>query len=328
MTVLFVRGINDKNKVTPHLTKDGKLGLEFDGSCSVFRYTDFSEQAAETVILFPPSANQPAIRLAKKPSLVFNEISDPDSHKTTLERCVKMCSALGVPVINHPANILRTSRDSVANLLGDVPGVKMPKTIRFKPRAPEDVFKQIAESGFDFPVIVRIAGVHGGKSNVFVESESDLHKLHIYPFDGSSFYLTQFVDYRSEDGLYRKYRIVVVDGEPMVRHLLMNSEWLIHAASQDFMEKRPELWDEEKDSYEKFESNLKPVIASSVREITKRLNLEYYGIDCNINEQGEILIFEVNANMNVFFNRNPAYEERLKRIKQAIKGLVKRKSSN
>ena len=92
----------------------------------------------------------------------------------------------------------------------------------------------------------------------------------------------------------------------IVRHLLMNPEWLVHASSQDFMNDNPGLWTEERESYERFESELKPAILPAISEITRRLNLEYYGIDCNINEQGELLIFEANANMNVLHSPNQA----------------------
>lgn len=327
MTILFIRGINDKNKVTPYLTKGGALSFSFDGSSSIYYHMGYDKQTASTLILFPSRTSQPKIRLKQTPSLIFNEISDPDSHHDTLERCATVCNQLKVPVINHPEKILHTTRDNVARRLDGIPGVHMPRTIRFRPRSPEDIFTKIDEAGFVFPVIVRIAGVHGGESNVFLESRDDLHKLHVYPFDSSWFYLTQFIDYRSDDGLYRKYRIIVVDRNPLLRHLLIDSKWMIHASSRNYMQNKTQLWIEEQKRYDSFELELKPVIAPAIQEIARRLGLDYFGIDCNINEQGEMLIFEANANMNVLYNNYDSLKGRIELIKQHINQLIMRKNS-
>lgn len=322
MTILFIRGINDNNKVTPHVTPAGQVAFEFDGSCSVYRFMDFDAATASTLILFPPGAQAPAPRLKFKPSLIFNEISDPDSHRGTLNACAELCEQYGVPVINDPGKVLQTTRDGVASLLGGISGVRMPATERIIARSPGDVFEAIERTGLRFPVIVRMAGVHGGKSNVLIAGKDDLAKLHIYPFDGSSFYLTQFVDYHGPDDFYRKLRLVYVDGDIFLRHLLVDPDWMIHASSQEFMHRNPLFWDEDRALYAQFDSGLKPTIEPVVREIARRLGLEYFGIDCSIDEAGGLLIFEANANMNVLVNRNPLYDERVERIKQRIKAMI------
>ena len=69
-----------------------------------------------------------------------------------------------------------------------------------------------------------------------------------------------------------------------------------------------------------------PEIRPAIREISERLQLEYFGVDCNIRPNGELLIFEANANMNVLFNPYPEMNERLNMIQARIHAMLLRHS--
>ena len=88
------------------------------------------------------------------------------------------------------------------------------------------------------------------------------------------------------------------------------------------MKKNEFLIDETVARVETFDEKILPGIRPAIDEITKRLQLEYYGIDCNIDEQGNILIFEVNANMKILGSKNPLYERQMRRIKRHILKLL------
>jgi len=322
MSTLFIRGINDTNTAKVWPGKHGGVNFSYEGCCGIYWAMNFDPNSVEELTLFGKQVEQQQFKLSSRPTLVFNEISDPDSHHGALKCCERVCEQLQCPVINHPSKILQTTRDNVSRLLQDIPGLKMPLTVRIQPLSPEDIFKQIEESGLALPVIVRQAGTHGGTSCILVTGREDIDRLHVYPFDGSDFYLTEFVDYAGEDGYYRKYRIVVIDGVPLYRHHLIDKQWMIHASSGDFMQENKVLLDEAIARRHAYDEQTLPIIRPAIDEITKRLQLEYYGIDCNIDEQGNILIFEVNANMNILFNKSPLVEQQLKRIRQHILELL------
>ena len=327
MSTLFISGFNDKNTATMFPGRHGGADYRYDGCCGIYGYMDFSKARADSLTLFGVPLNHQKIRIAKKTSLLFNEISDPDSHYKTLKRCEELCNKIPLPVINHPSKILQTTRDNIPLLLKDIPGLKVPGTVRFTPLSPEEIYTEIDRAGLAFPVIVRTAGSHGGISSILISGHDDLAKLHVYAFDGSAFYLTEYVDYASEDGLYRKYRIVVVDGVPLFRHHLVNNEWMIHASSKQFMEENEHLMEEARTLRETFDDQTLPAIKPAIDEITRRLGLEYYGIDCNIDDQGNILIFEVNANMNILSNSVKSLEGQLERIKEHIRKLTEEYSN-
>lgn len=323
MSILFVNGFNDNNTARVAPGPKGEVGFRYDGCCGIFGYMDFGKMKVDSITLFGEKTKQ-HIQIRSKPSVIFNEISDPDSHQGSLKRCESLCSQIQVPVINHPSKILKTTRDNIPVLLKDIPGLKVPATVSLTPRSPEDIFTEIDRADLVFPVIVRLAGAHGGKSSILITGHDDIGKLHVYPFDGSKFYLTQYVDYASDDGYYRKYRIVVVDGVPLYRHHLIDKKWMIHASSIEFMKENSDLMDESTALRNAFDRQTAPMIRPAIDEITRRLQLKYYGIDCNIDKEGNILVFEVNANMNILTQSNPLLVQQVKRIKQHILKLLKK----
>ena len=322
MTTLFIRGINDSNTANMTPGRNGGVTFAYDGCCGIYWSMYSNSSSVEEVTLFGEQVEQQQIKLKSRPTLVFNEISDPDSHHGALKRCETLCEQLQCTVINHPSKILQTTRDNISRLLQDIPGLRMPLTVRLQPRSPEDIYSEIEKAGLDFPVIVRLAGSHGGESSILITGRNDIDKLHVYPFDGSDFYMTEFVDYANDDGHYHKYRIVVIDGVPMFRHLLVDRKWMVHASSIKFMEENNLLKNDSTAVYKVFDKQTMPMLRPVIDEITRRLQLEYYGIDCNIDGDGNILIFEVNANMNILLNDYLPLEDNMKQIKQEILKLL------
>jgi len=325
MAILFVFGINDISRIHAMINPEGKFMNVYDGNCFIRGQLPLKKGISSWVLLFGKGVRQRGVDFTKKPSLIFNEIADADTHRGALERCMELCSQVDTTVINRPEKILRTSRDRVSELLQGIPGVKMPKTVRFNPRSPEDVFEGAESENFDMPFIVRVAGDHGGKRMIRVNSREDYHALHVFPFDGRDFYLTEYVDYKDEAGLYHKQRIVVVDGEPVLRHSLFDSDWKIHGSSRTFMRAR-EPWDDSLARMHQMDTELIPKLRPALQEISNRLQLEYFGVDCNVRPNGEMLIFEANANMDILFNPYPEMNDRLNMIHARIHAMLGRLS--
>lgn len=324
MSTLFISGFNDNDTAKIYPDPNGGVIYRYDGCCGIYGYMNFGKTPVNSLTLFNRSFKQQRIRIPKATSLIFNEISDPDSHYGTLKRCEELCWKMPLPVINHPTRILATTRDNIPVLLKDIPGLRIPATISIAPRSPEDIYTAIDDNGLAFPVIVRTAGSHGGIDSILISGRADFDKLHVYAFNGTNFYLTEFVDFASEDGYYRKNRIVVIDGVPVIRHHLVDKQWMIHGDStRDFMRENGLLDEEITMLRDTFDNRVLPLIKPAIDEITRRLQLEYYGIDCNIDEQGNILVFEINANMNILTGKYKPHEGQLAKIRQHILKLLK-----
>ena len=119
------------------------------------------------------------------------------------------------------------------------------------------------------------------------------------------FYLAPFVDYSSPDGQFRKYRIVLVDGQPFICHLAISSHWMVHylnAGMDDSADKRAE----EAAGMAHFDEGFARRHAAALADIDARIGLPYLGIDCAETQDGRLLIFEVDNAMVVHAMDDPA----------------------
>ncbi len=54
----------------------------------------------------------------------------------------------------------------------------------------------------------------------------------IWPRDRSAqYYIAPFIDYSDPDGLFRKQRIAIIDGEAFASHLAISEHWMVHYLS-------------------------------------------------------------------------------------------------
>src|SRR5438270_862921 len=95
-----------------------------------------------------------------------------------------------------------------------------PAPSRWKYRSPGKVPPMAADAVVRPPLIVREAGSHAGKGLTLIADSDATDELERFAFDGRDLYVTAYVDFRSSDGLYRKYRVLVVDGVPFPRHMV------------------------------------------------------------------------------------------------------------
>jgi hypothetical protein len=114
--------------------------------------------------------------------------------------------------------------------------------------------------------------------------------------DGRPRYLTAYRDYRSSDGLYRKYRVFFVDRKPYPYHLAASRDWLVHYQTS-LTPARPELIAEERRFLEDPEAALGLSAWRAIGEVGRRMDLDFAGVDFAVLLGGEALLFEANAAM-------------------------------
>lgn len=255
--------------------------------------------------------------------MIFNQISDPDSHSRALSKVNKIYQKNpNIKMLNNPSSIIQTTRSRIYNKLKNIPNLIMPKTIKFVPISPEDINKAIIKYQFTFPLILRKTGTHGGESVKLMKKSEEIDKLYDIALDGNPFYLIQFHEYKVND-IYVKYRLIVVDGEVFIRHVISSDKWMIHSRSRNVKYEEKEI-----EIIESFENKIKPKIQETITEISKKVKVDYFGIDCFIDKDFNILIFELNANMNVLVNTstNPIFKKQIEKIKNAIEMMIIDKS--
>lgn len=234
--------------------------------------------------------------------VLFVAIAQSDKNLPLLKEIASAIKSWPRPVLNMPDRIALLSRDGACALLKSVPGIIMPVTARLSRQVLEQIgnaalsMTTVLEDG-NFPVIVRPVDSHAGQGLDKVDHPAAIVD-YLKKSPNSEFYVSRFVDYRSPDGQFRKYRIVLIDGRPFVCHMAISDHWMIHylnAGMADSAEKR----DEEARFMADFDSDFAHRHEQAFRAINERAGLDYLGIDCGETADGKLLIFEIDSCMIV-----------------------------
>lgn len=220
------------------------------------------------------------------PDLIVNCICDPSFHRRSLEIVAELVGRFRVPVLNHPWAVMGTSRARGSYTLGHQVGVNMPLTTHFVCTA-GSLAEHLERHGHTLPVLGRPAGAHGGKGLARID-RADFIPDELAGLD--DFLVTDFVDYASPDGLYRKYRVIYVNDRLFRRHVVISDSWKVAGQSRLVMKDRPELIDEEK----AFIAGQGGDFEARLIHQFRALHLDFGVCDFAIAEDGTVTIFEIN----------------------------------
>ena len=107
--------------------------------------------------------------------------------------------------------------------------------------------------------------------------------------------VSDFVDFRSNDGLYRKYRMIWIDGTIFRRHVIAGLEWNVTGTARVAMAERPETIAVEKE----FLASSGDTLDERVAQLFRIVGLDFGVIDFTVSEAGEIIIFELNGTFQI-----------------------------
>ena len=229
--------------------------------------------------------------------VVFNTIGDADLAGPSLAAVERFVAGCPRAVLNRPDRVMRTRRDRTPGLLAGIADVVAPRTLRLsEAEIAASGLPTLAEAnGFTGPLLARPAGLHGGQGMAVAPDPAGLAAVSVRPGD---YYLIDFVDYRSADGLFRKYRVLFVDRRPHAYHQAISDHWLVHHDTAG-MTARPERRDEEARFLKTPERVLGERAMVAIQRIGHALDLDYCGVDFGLLPDGRIVVFEANATMLV-----------------------------
>jgi tetratricopeptide (TPR) repeat protein len=263
--------------------------------------------------------------LRSKADVVFNMICNVDDGEAMLLQALDLVERIGRPTINHPRLIMNTDRESIARRFADIPDCVVPRTLRVPGAVVADAATSREFGGFSLPLLIRVAGPHGGDDFDKFDNWPDIADF-VTKRPEANYYVIEYIDYRSKDDLFRKYRVIFVDGEILPYHLAIHDEWKVHHF-------RTEMADHEwmRQEEEHFLENPGGVFNAAqqgaLRAMARATGLDYGGIDCGIDRDGRIVVFEANAAMLVHDEKTEVFtykNQYIARIKQAFDAMLSR----
>jgi len=221
--------------------------------------------------------------------------SDSDECRDALDIIDRKAARWPRPLLNPPHLVRNLDRDKLHRLLSGIAGLDIPAT-NCVARAPLSEAARsstgFAELAVDlkFPVIVRPRGSHAGVGLARIDDGIALGH-YLSERTEQEFFVSRFVDYADDDGLFRKYRVVVVDGRPYACHMAIADRWdiwYLNAGMAFDQDKRRE----EADFMRTFDSAFAVRHQGALAAMIDRVGLDYFTVDCAQNRCGELLIFE------------------------------------
>jgi len=208
-------------------------------------------------------------------------IGESDKNQPLLEQASSLLSSWPRPVLNQSRYVMRCARHTSYQLLNGLSGLQIPMTRRLR---------RELMSGQSFPFTIRPVDTHGGSGLEKIDSEVSLNAYLEHHFE-AELYVSEYIDYRSKDGLFRKLRIVLIDGKPYLCHLAISDHWMVHYNSAD-MQSSLQNRDEEAEMMKNFDHDFAVHHGMVLKAIADRLALDYVVLDCGQTHDGHLLLFE------------------------------------
>ncbi len=221
--------------------------------------------------------------------------SDSEDCRDALRKIDEAAVRWPRPLLNPPRLVCNLDRDKLHRLLRGIDGLDIPATLAVTRAQLSDVAQSkllpadIAAE-LNFPLIVRPRGSHAGVGLAKLDDGVALSR-YLAERNEQEFFVSRFVDYANEDGLFRKYRVVFVDGRAYACHMAIADRWdiwYLNAGMSNSASKRLE----EETFMRTFDIGFARRHATALAGIVDHVGLDYFTIDCAENKRGELLIFE------------------------------------
>jgi len=262
--------------------------------------------------------------------ILINSISDADLYYDELMQLSNLLSTCSTPVINSPEATINNTRCQLTSERAQIEHVIFPRTIRLKLNGTEncEIKENVKKLGLRFPILFRPAGTQTGEGLIKIDKEQDLPLT----VTAGDYYLSEYHDFRSVDGYYRKYRLWSIGERIVHNHVLIGETWNVHGTSRfSTMLKNPSLLAEDASYVEKGLPDYNQCLQSIVDTIKNITKLDYFGVDYGIGESGIPVVFEANATMRSNYpeiaESYPHAKIALSRHTEAFESLVKKSSS-
>ena len=220
--------------------------------------------------------------------IAFVAVCESDQSQSLLQQLDQVMQHWPRPFINAPASIARLSRSAVSQLLACSPVLVASNAHRFTRAELSDL-----ATSDRFPLIARPVNSHAGIGLAKLDDPSDLAK-YLIAQSQAEFYIAPFIDYRGDDGWFRKYRVVVIDGQPFAAHMAISRNWMVHYLNADMLQNEKNRAEEAR-FMQTFDTDFGLKHRAAFEEIDRRMQLEYYSMDCAETRDGRLLVFEVDS---------------------------------
>lgn len=271
-----------------------------------------------------------------RPDVVVNNIGNAEmleegGYGPLIRRIAEVFDA---PLINDPDRMRATSREANWRRIGDRGAIRFPETVRIAPDTPLDDAVRAVMATPGAPMILRDLTGHMGADMRLARTEAEakaaLAALGVGGEAARGVYAIAYEDLQGADGLWRKFRVYLVDGEMVGVHAFTAAEWNVHRKAMKALDAERGADFETRSM--RFGAEAEAVIPAPVwaalREALAETGLDAVGADFALLPDETALIFEINSAMRVTAGEVPALDALGRMMERAAaRGRAARRSA-
>lgn len=194
----------------------------------------------------------------------------------------RLTARSGKRVLNLPTVPVSLDRDSLSAVFPYVDGLRFPRTVR--------VTRSGAQQQAEYSCVIRPVGSHAGAGLARLDTGEALHS-YLAARPEQEFFISEYIDYADRDGSFRKQRVIFVDGRPFPCHMAVSGQWdlwYLNAGMESCADKRRE----EAAFMDGFDTGFARRHARALDALAAGIGLDYFGIDCAEDRDGNLVVFE------------------------------------
>lgn len=258
-----------------------------------------------------PPISAAALTGSSEPALTLNNCVNGEGLKSgQLAKAEAHEQALGLAVVNPAAKAIHCTRVETADMLQDVPNLVVPKAMRFRLEAHlVDVLRLRMSEMFSFPIILRSVGEQEGANIHLASNTAELGVAikELLALGRRDFYAIEYAGVEHDGGFYRRIRAAFVEGVPTVIRADYDDQWMVRGRKfdriLDHYRRDRALFDRANALVE--QQAIGDVAWQTLLEVGRRIPLDVFGMDFDVNDEGRVVFFESNATMLLLSNAPP-----------------------
>lgn len=259
----------------------------------------------------PPTSANAVLDQHEVAVTLNNCVNGEDLKRGQLAKAEAHEMALGLPVVNDAAKAVHCTRVETADLLRGIPNLIVPKVMRFRlePQLLASLRKGISEI-FTFPIILRSVGEQEGANIHLATNTAELGQAitELLALGNKDFYVIEYAGVKHDNGYYRRIRAAFVEGTPTLIRGDYDDQWMVRGRKferiLDHYRRDRALFDDANAIVQQ-PQRIGEAAWNTLAEVGRRIPLDVFGMDFDVDDEGRVVFFESNATMLLLSNAPP-----------------------
>jgi len=242
--------------------------------------------------------------IAWQPDVVINNVTNAEYLQTgdNLRHAQEFVSRVAPQAINPPGAAASCTRQMMPRALAGIEGLITPSVRLFRcDLARIDALIAEIEGGTAYPMIVRTVYEQESRNMILVNNRRELADA-IRSLNRAQFYVIAYLGQPREYGYFRRMRAVLVAGAPVIIRADYAREWIVrsrHYIDRQIYHDHPELLARANAVIVNPREELGDKAIAALRAAGQRIPLDIFGMDFEVDREGNVICFEANATMGL-----------------------------